>query len=109
VISSDANAELAADGIGQLARHHLDRDRNRMASAQAAHDDVERVGKLRAEFFVPAAAHEAQRDDWQKDEGNRRHHHGFHHVLTVPPRRDVACAARSFNMTRSHPSCPPAA
>ena len=35
------DAELAADRIRHLARHHGDRDRHRVAGAQAAHDDVE--------------------------------------------------------------------
>ncbi len=35
------DAELAADRVAHLARHHGDRDRHRMAGAQAAHDHVE--------------------------------------------------------------------
>ena len=47
------DAELAADRIGHFASHHVDGDRHRMAGAQAAHDDVERVGKLGGEFVLP--------------------------------------------------------
>src|SRR5580700_10872798 len=41
------DAELGADRIGQLARHHGDGDGHRMAGPQAAYDDVDGVGKLR--------------------------------------------------------------
>ena len=54
------DAEFAADRIGHLARHHGDRDRHRMTGAQAAHDDVQRVGKLRAERLLPPAAHDLE-------------------------------------------------
>ena len=47
------DAELGADRIGHLAPHHGDGDRHRMAGAQAAHDDVERVGELRGEPLLP--------------------------------------------------------
>ena len=47
------DAELAADRIGHFAPHHGDGDRHRMAGAQAAHDDVERVGELGGEFLLP--------------------------------------------------------
>jgi hypothetical protein len=50
------DAEFRAHRIGQLTAHHRDRDRNRMARAQGAHDDVERVGELRAERLLPPRA-----------------------------------------------------
>ena len=57
------DAEFGADRVGHLARHHRDRDRHRMAGAQAAHDDVDGVGKLRAELLLAALAHESQHQD----------------------------------------------
>ena len=50
------DAEFAADRIGHFAPDHGDGDRHRMAGAQAAHDDVERVGELGAEFLLPPRA-----------------------------------------------------
>ena len=60
MISSATMPNSDADRIGHLARHHGDRDRHRMAGAQAAHDDVERVGELRAELLLPPAALELE-------------------------------------------------
>ena len=53
------DAELAADRILHLARDHGQRDRRRVAGAQAAHDHVERIGELRAERLLAARAQEA--------------------------------------------------
>ena len=60
------HAELAADRIGHFAAHHVDGDRHRMAGAQAAHDDVERIGELGGEFLLPPAAQQAQHEIRQR-------------------------------------------
>src|SRR6185437_3075005 len=67
------DTEFRADRIGQFARHHGNGDRHRMAGAERAHDDVDGVGKLRAEFFLPASAQEAQHKKWQHRAAGRGH------------------------------------
>jgi hypothetical protein len=54
------DAELRPDRVFHFAPHHADRDRRRMAGAQAAHDDVETVGELRAELLLAPPAQDAQ-------------------------------------------------
>ena len=66
MISSATMPNSRADRVGHFARHHGDRDRHRMAGAQAAHDDVERVGKLRAELLLPPPAQDAQHQIGQR-------------------------------------------
>ena len=56
------DAEFTADRIGHFASDHGDGDRHRMAGAQAAHDDIERIGELGAEFLLPPRAQHAQHE-----------------------------------------------
>ena len=66
------DAELAADRVPHLARHHGDRDRHRVAGAQAAHDHVESIGKLRGEGLLAPAAQNAQHQIGQGEAAEQR-------------------------------------
>src|SRR5262249_50212602 len=54
------DTELRANRIGHFLADHRDCDWYRMAGSQRSDDDVDRIRKLRAKFFLAAAAHEFQ-------------------------------------------------
>ena len=74
------DAEFRADRVPHFARHHGDRDRHRMACAQAAHDHVEGVGKLRSELLQPAPAQDPQAEVGQDDPAEQGDQQSFERV-----------------------------
>ena len=66
------HSELGADRIRHFPRHEIEGDGERIADPDAAHDDIDRVGKLLGEASDAPAANSAEIEEQQRQRRCRR-------------------------------------